>query len=101
MYHYANVYDAINDLQKRGYVYDFNLEEDCLNCPEADIVLKPSEFEIKEVYRFEGESDPDDNAIVYAIESRKGLKGILINAYGLYADPVSSAMVSKLHIETV
>lgn len=99
MYQYDNILDAIRDLQKRGYVYDFNLEEDCLTCSDIDIALRPDEFEIKEVYRFEGESNPEDNSIVYGIASKYGLNGILINAYGVYSDAYSDALVSKLHIQ--
>ena len=42
---------------------------------------KPTSF-----FRFEGESDPDDNAILYVIETTDGLKGTLIDAYGVYND---------------
>jgi hypothetical protein len=49
------------------------------------------------VYRFEGESDPSDEAILYAISSEKhGLKGLLVNGYGVSSDPLTEAMVSKL-----
>ena len=37
-------------------------------------------------FRFEGESDPDDNAILYVIETNDGTKGTLIDAYGVYND---------------
>jgi hypothetical protein len=32
-------------------------------------------------------SDPDDASIVYAIEARDGTKGVLVDAFGLYASP--------------
>jgi len=34
-----------------------------------------------------GASDPDDMAIVYGIESDDGERGIVVDAYGVYADP--------------
>jgi len=51
------------------------------------------------VYRFEGNSDPDDQDVVYAIESKDGaIKGVVSSAYGLYADDASAEMISKLSI---
>ena len=94
---YDTVVAALNGLKKRGYTTDFNLAFDKLVCNETNVCLNPDEFEITEVYRFEGETNPSDEAVVYAVESKsKGMKGVLVNAYGVYADPVSDAMIKKL-----
>lgn len=90
--------DALNGLKARGFTHDFNLKEECLHCTTNGRNLSPEEFDVVEVYRFEGMTNPDDNSIVYAIESADGLKGTLVNAYGIYADPMSAAMVAKLDI---
>ena len=59
--------------------------------------LSPDDFEIDKVYRFEGESNPDDEAVVYALSSPKfGVKGVLVNGYGISADAASAKMVEKL-----
>jgi hypothetical protein len=42
---------------------------------------------IRKVARFEGVSDPDDMSVIYAIESRGGLRGTLVDAFGVYSDP--------------
>jgi len=95
---YDTMSEAINDLQQRGYDHDFNLTDDCLECVQKNNRLKADEFEIDEVYRFEGETDPGDENVVYAISSSsKNLKGILVNAYGVYSDSLSAEIVSKLH----
>ena len=52
-----------------------------------------------EFHRFEGNSDPGDEAIVYAIESRNGLKGVLVNAFGVYSEPLSDDMMKKLSFQ--
>jgi hypothetical protein len=96
MYSYDTVTDAVKGLKQRGYVKDFNLEENCIVCKEEK--FHPEDFEITEVYRFEGDSDPADEAVVYVIESKNGDKGILVSGYGISADEMSSEMVKKLSI---
>ena len=94
MYVYETLTGAINGLKQRGYKLDFNLKENCIICEDEE--FHPEDFEISEVYRFEGDTDPADEAVVYAIESKKGQKGILVNAFGIYADPMSDSLIKKL-----
>ena len=98
MYAYDTVTAAVNGLKKRGYTMDFNLAENCLVCHEDKFDV--NDFEIVEVYRFEGNSDPADEAVVYAIESNKGQKGVLVNGYGPSSDALSSDMAKKLQMHT-
>ena len=94
MYSYETVSEAVNELKKRGFDLDFNLEENCIICHSDKFDAK--DFEIVEVYRFEGNTDPSDEAIVYAIESVNGKKGVLVNGYGISADVISSEIAKKL-----
>ncbi|MGZ8557432.1 MAG: hypothetical protein ACXWWC_03825 [Chitinophagaceae bacterium] len=98
MYTYETVSGAVNGLKKGGYTMDFNLDENCIVCKEDK--FNPEDFEIVEVYRFEGNSDPADEAIVYAIESNKGHKGVLVNGYGPSSETMGSDMAKKLHFHT-
>lgn len=98
MFTYDTLSEAVNDLKKRGYTIDFNMDFDCIVCHETPVSLMPGEFEITEFYRFEGNTDPADEAIVYAIESKHGEKGVLVNGFGISADSVSSEMVEKLKV---
>jgi hypothetical protein len=89
----------INILRSEGYTEDFNLKEDCLECRNVDYKLLHDEFSVDEVFRFEGNSDPADEAILYAISSdHYPLKGILVNGYGIYSDKVTDQMVKKLNM---
>jgi hypothetical protein len=99
MYAYETVVEAVNGLKQRGYSIDFNLEADGLFCPKTPLALKPAEFEITEYYRFEGPSDPADEAAVYAIESLNGQKGVLVTGFGISADGVGEEMIEKLSIK--
>ena len=95
---YGTLSQTINGLKAEGYTRDFNIKESSLFCKETGTQLSPDEFEIDGVFRFEGESNPDDEAIVYAISSAKdGSKGVLVNGYGISADIASAELVQKLN----
>jgi hypothetical protein len=97
MYQYDSVAHAIDELRKKGYTEDFNLKENALVCNNRQI--NHNEFEIREVIRFEGDSDPGDEAVVYGIESKDGTKGVLVNGYGYSSEPMGEEMVKKLRID--
>lgn len=92
---YDTLSAAIRDLEARGYTHDFNLHPDGVELKGGDSIAA-DEFTIQEVYRFEGMSSTDDASVVYAIETTKGIKGLLIDAYGVYADSLSDEMLKKL-----
>ena len=97
---YDTVVGALNGLKARGYTVNFNIAFDKLMCSENKTCLNPDEFEIVEFHRFEGNSNPADQDVVYAVESKDGtIKGVLTSAYGLYADAASAAMLRKLTIQ--
>lgn len=72
MENYDTVVDALKGLKAKGYTLDFNLAFDKITCHQNDICLNPDEFEITEVYRFEGATNPADEDVVYAGQSRDG-----------------------------
>ena len=75
------VTEVLEKLKKDGYTIDFNLRTNCLECADNSLQIHPEDFVVDKFYRFEGESDPGDEAIVYAISSTKhNLKGTLVNA---------------------
>ncbi len=96
MYTYDTVTEAIKGLKDRGFTIDFNLLENCIVC--NDTKFNVDDFEIVEFHRFEGDSDPSDEAVVYAIQSNNGMKGVLVNGYGISADALSSEMAKKLNL---
>lgn len=98
MHTYDTVSEAVSGLRKRGFTTDFNREFDCITCQTKALSLAPHEFEITEVYRFEGDSDPADEAVVYAIESKHGVKGVLVDGFGPSSETASEAMIEKLAV---
>lgn len=97
MKNYDSLVDALADLRERGYEADFATDTVCLYCGELDIRLNPEEFHVDEVYRFEGDSNPDDSSVLYAISSSTGIKGTLVDAYGAYADTMSFELSKRLN----
>lgn len=96
MKNYETLSEAINDLKKRGYTYDFNLKPECLECSFEKLTVHPEDFNVDEAYRFEGMSSAGDNSVLYAISSNTEVKGLLVDAYGVYAENISEAMRRKL-----
>jgi len=93
------VIERLEELKGRGFTYDFNLTAHALEFHKEDGIklnLSPDDFDIVEVYRFEGMTNPSDTSILYAIESCDGLKGTLLSSYGVYADAMSNEMIKKL-----
>lgn len=83
--------ECVNSAVAKGYTESFKVVGKGLTTEKEEIFYTPAEVTISNFYRFEGYSDPQDNAILYLIETHDGNKGLLIDAYGAYAD----AKVSK------
>ena len=96
MKNYDPLSEAISDLQAKGYTYDFNLKPHCLECASLKIEIRPEDFKVDQTHRFEGMSSTDDNSVLYAIASKDGIRGILVDAYGVYAENISEKMRKKL-----
>jgi hypothetical protein len=91
--------DALEDLKKRGYASDFNLQPDAIECGALDLKLRPEDFHVDEIYRFEGMNDPDDSTILFAVNSTAGVKGVIVDAYGAYTDSLTESMLHRLRID--
>lgn len=82
--------EVLNNLKAEGYTQDFNLN------PEA-VRQHPENFIVDQHYRFEGESNPDDEAVVYAISSLSGdVKGVLVDGYGTSSNEATEDLVKPL-----
>ena len=87
--------EVINLLKAEGYTEDFNLPTSCTAFHDD-----PSQFIIENTFRFDNQSDPDDQSVLYAVCCKKrSIKGILLNSYGLYNEPVTSEIIAKIHTD--
>lgn len=95
---FGTLSETINGLVKLGYTHDFNIKNECIVCNRTNITLSPDDFQIDHVYRFEGDSDPEYQSILYAISSSKfDLKGTLVNGYGTSSDEATTKLIEKLN----
>ena len=91
---------VVNELVKAGYTTEFLYERNNLYCQMGaeKCLLKPHDLVITQIYRFEGMNDPSDSAVVYALESKQGKKGLLIDAYCVYADEHKATFLKNIPI---
>jgi quercetin dioxygenase-like cupin family protein len=95
---FGTLSETINGLVKLGYTHDFNIKEECIVCHRTNITLSPDDFQIDQVYRFDGDSDPDYQSILYAISSVKfDVKGTLVNGYGISSHETTTKLIEKLN----
>ena len=78
--------ERLNKAVKDGYTDSLKVTKQGLYSDTKDKTYGPDQVRIIDFFRFEGQSDPADNAIMYVIETTDGSKGTLVDAYGAYAD---------------
>lgn len=84
---YMTLASAVDDLARSGFREHFQIKAGKLLALDSGKTFNAPELVIRAYHRFEGVSDPDDMAIVFAIESQSGVRGTLVDAFGVYADP--------------
>ena len=87
---------TLNKLVLQGFTEDFKASEMGLLSLQGEHKYSPEEVHVVDFFRFEGDSDPADNSILYAIETNDGTKGTLTDAYGPYADPHVSKFMKEV-----
>ena len=95
---YANQTNAIRDLENMGFTEDFKLEKNGMRCIQSGKIYKPSDMSIVEFHRFEGESNPDDMSVVFAVRCKDGIKGLIVSSFGIYADMDLVSFMDKVKI---
>ena len=86
----------LGDLINIGYRHKFRREANCIFCLELYAWIPPDQFNVDEVYYFVDSLNPDTDRILYAITTESGIKGTLVDQYGVYADNMSLELNQKL-----
>ena len=95
---YTSLSEAITELQKEGFTADFNLCDAGVEHKHKKIIHPASALNVVRYYRFEGDSNPEDNTVLYLIETTSGEKGLLLDAYGAYSGNVPDELMEMLKI---
>jgi hypothetical protein len=93
---YDTLYDATENLKKRGYTCNFNVNENGLLTDHKGAEFKPSEVMLDEFHRFEGISNPADSTIIYAVSTKSGMKGTVVDSFGADGSEVTSGFMNKV-----
>ena len=88
--------ERVNKAMKEGYSETLKMTKQGIFYESRNKTYLPDEVKVVDFYRFEGQSDPADSAIMYVIETTDGVKGLLIDSYGAYADEYMNKFMAEV-----
>lgn len=93
---YTSMVRAIEDLSGKGFTGNFSVTEDGLLNDGNGNTFLPTEVELNEFHRFEGETNPSDSSILYVVNTKSGLKGTVVDSYGVDGSMVVSDFMNNV-----
>jgi hypothetical protein len=87
---------CIASAEKKGFTSQFKVNELGILSLATQKLYTPEQVSIAHFYRFEGDSNPDDCSILYALEMLNCERGTLVDAYGVSNDPMITEFMSKV-----
>lgn len=93
---YTTMVEAVSDLAKRGYSHNFSISNNSQLIEGNQYHFYPFEVELHEFHRFEGNTNPDDMSIVYAVKTINGMKGTVVDSFGVQGSEVVSEFMNKV-----
>jgi hypothetical protein len=91
------VTEAIALLEADGYRTDFSFTDGTIRCTACDVAHRPPQLLVRRTFRFEGDTDPGDEAIVLGIECPAcGMRGVVVSAFGPDASPEFIELLTHL-----
>jgi hypothetical protein len=91
---YTSVSDALHALENQGFTEEFRVVDDIVEAMDSGRRFAPEQLTIVQHHRFEGLTDLEDEAVVYAVEA-DGTRGVIVDAYGTYASPDLAAVLQR------
>lgn len=91
--------EALEEARKDGFTDEFEAEEAGLRCSRTKDLFAPADVKIVRHERFEGPSSEDDAAALYFIETKNGLHGTIVDAYGTYANEHLANFIRKVRLD--
>ncbi len=88
--------EILEKLKEEHYIHDLEYKGGVITSPSTNEEFNPDDLIIESSYRYEGDSDPSDNAVVYSVTAKSGTKGVLVDSYGAYADPELAKIIGEI-----
>lgn len=89
---------CLKKLESQGFTEQYKIEKGKLLDLGSKKKYRAKDVKAVNFYRFEGNSNPEDMSILYALETTDGSKGTLIDAYGLYSDDDTAEFLNQIEI---
>ena len=93
--------ETIEKFRTKQFIHDFRIKENYLVCDDTEEKFSPEELIIERTGRYEGDSNPDDMSVIYAISAKTGTQGILIDAFGAYSNPAISEFIRNVPVKEI
>jgi hypothetical protein len=90
---------VMNKVSADGYNKEFKLGNNTMTLGDESKEYSPQDLIITKSYRFEGESNPDDMAVLYLIHTNDGQKGMLVDAYGTYSSRSLAEFLREVKVD--
>ena len=91
------VTEAVELLRGLGYSDDFEIDTEGVACSAYPSLHPLDGVSVDHTYRFEGDTDPADEAIVLGLSAPAwGAKGIVVSAFGPDTDPAVAELLRDL-----
>lgn len=87
---------VLASIEKLGFTSQFEVNGKIMVSLKTDNHFMPDQIKVDHFYRFEGESNPGDSSIMYAIETHDKEKGTLIDGYGVTSDQATADFMRKV-----
>ncbi|MGB5929094.1 MAG: helix-turn-helix transcriptional regulator [Cyclobacteriaceae bacterium] len=94
--YYKYLSEELDYLREKGFTYNFNRKNDCLECKDLCASFQIEDLDISEFYRFDEKEDTAGKSVIYGIETKDGLKGLLIDHSNLGRKGMFKKLSSKL-----
>lgn len=98
MNQYETLTEALSAVRKQGFTADFEVTPDGMKCQSTGKIFQPNDVQIVNHHRFEGPSSEDDMAVLYLLKCSNGTKGVLVDAYGTYANAAVAEFIRKVEL---
>ena len=74
---------VMNKLAQNGVTSEFSMNEKGeMRLTNSEKNYEPTDLTILKTFRFEGDSNPDDNAVLYVAKDKGENRGMIIDSYG-------------------